>query len=73
MRILQKEEYHPALSAAYDELIIINTPESFIQTRAQTLGQPRSVSTNCYYNSFLPRTIRDLKGNNPCQTNLHTE
>lgn len=73
MRILQKEEYHPALSAAYDELI--NTPESFIQTRAQTLGQPRSVSTNnnCYYNSFLPRTIRDLKGNNPCKTNLHTE
>jgi len=62
MEILAKEEQHLALSSAYDELL--NKPtNSTIQTRSQARGQPRSVGANStkYLNSFLPRTIRDLK------------
>ena len=62
-KILSKEESHPALSASYDE--IVNQPPTSVQTRrrATTRNEPRSISTtgNCFHNSFLPRTIRDLK------------
>ena len=60
LKILAKEEQHPALSTAYDD--ILNQPSN-MRTRSQTMGVPRSVGTNSnrYHNSFLPRTIRDLK------------
>lgn len=63
MRILVKEEKHSALQSSYEELI--NQQPSFIQTRAQSRGLPPSVSANrsLFHNSFLPRTIRDIKEN----------
>ena len=61
MRILSKEESHPALCSSYDDLM--DRPSNFIQTRAQSRGLPTSISCNhtLYHNSFLPRTIRELK------------
>lgn len=61
MKILSKEEAHPALCQAYDD--IVNQPGTNIHTRSQTKGVPRSVAANgsCFHNSFIPRTIRDLK------------
>ena len=60
-KILSNEEAHPALIESYDE--ITNEQDTAIITRAKDKGLPRSISTigNCFHNSFLPRTIRDLK------------
>lgn len=61
IQILSKEEHHPALSKSYDH--IVNKTSSTVLTRSQAQGVPRSVTTNYsnYHNSFLPRTIRDMK------------
>jgi len=62
MRILQDEERHNVLSSSYDE--IMNGREAAtMTTRAASRGEPVSIfaSTKAYYDSFLPRTIRDLK------------
>ena len=65
MRILSKEEDHPALVDSYNELI--NIPTNFIQTRSQSQGLPTRLQTNSslFYNSFLPKTIRELKLHTP--------
>ena len=61
MRILSDEEKHEALSSAYDE--IINDRNNTSMTRAAARGEPTSIytSTQLYHNSFLPRTVRDLR------------
>jgi len=63
LNIIAKEDAHPVLCAAYDE--VIKQTEGVIYTRSQSRNEPRSrsISTtgNSFYNSFLPRTIRDLK------------
>ena len=66
MRILQDEDHHDALASAYDE-IIQDRSNVTMTTRSATRGEPTSVSasTNIYHNSFLPRTIRDLKLRGP--------
>ena len=63
MRILSEEGKRTALCTAYDSLI--NQEEHSMQTRARSQGLPPTVSTSrsLYHNSFVPRTIRDLKGN----------
>ena len=61
MRILAKEEHHSSLSESYNE--IMNQPATTMTMRSQTRGIPATFRTNNtqYHNSFLPRTIRDLK------------
>ena len=61
MRSLSREEVHPALTKSYDK--IRSLPDNFIKTKAQSMGQPTSIQTNSrlYLNSFLPRTIIELK------------
>ena len=72
IRILEDEDRHKTLSKAYDELIQDRKYES----RAAYRGEPNSIITNLniYHQSFLPRTIRDIRGrgtqahsNNPKQ------
>ena len=62
LRILSNEKVNQSLSAAYDE-IVNNQEGTTVVTRAASKGQPRSVyaSSPLYYNSFLPKTIRDLR------------
>ena len=62
MRILAKAEHHSSLSESYNE--IMNQPATTMTTRSQTRGIPAIFRTNSaqYHNSFLPRTIRVLKG-----------
>ena len=49
-KMMSREEAHPALCSSYDK--ISNEP-----------NEPRSIAVtgNCFRNSFLPRTIRDMK------------
>ena len=60
--ILAKEEHHPSLFELYNA--IMKQPATTRTTRSQTRGIPATFQTNNtqYHNSFLPRTIRDLKG-----------
>ena len=62
MCIFAKEEHHSSLSESYNE--IMKQPATTMTTRSQTRGIPATFRTNNtqYRNSFLPRTIRDLKG-----------
>ena len=62
MRILSDEDRHEALSSAYDEIVKDRT-NTTMTTRAASRGEPTSIyaSTRLYHNSFLPRTIRDLR------------
>ena len=62
-RILSDEERHRGLSSDYDEIVEDRT-ETTMTTRAAARGQLNSISaTNTvYHNSFLPRTIRDMRG-----------
>ena len=62
MRILAKEEHHSSLSESYNE--IMKQPVKTMTTRSQTSEIPATFRTNNtqYHNSFLPRTIHDLKG-----------
>ena len=61
LKILSKEDVHPVLIESYND--IINQNQTSAQTRAQTHEKPQSITTNTnsFHNSFLPRTIRDLK------------
>jgi len=64
MKILEDEDRHSALASAYDE-IIESRKGGAMTTRAAARGELASVyaTTHTYYNSFLPRSIRDLRGN----------
>ena len=63
MQILAKEEHHSSLSESYNHNEIMKQPATTMTTRSQTRGIPATFQTNNtqYHNSFLPRTIRDLK------------
>ena len=73
IRILAKEEHHSSLSESYNE--IMNQPTTTMTMKSQTCGIPATFRTSRtqYYNSLLPRTIRDLKGQSEptvsCSTN----
>ena len=62
-RILQAEEQHNTLLKDYQEAMGNRQPET-MTTRAATIGEPKSISTlrNADHTSFLPRNIRDLRG-----------
>ena len=62
MKILSNEERHNVLSRAYDE-IINNKADMTMAIGAAVRNEPRSVyaRSQFFYNSFLPRPIRDLK------------
>jgi len=61
MKILNNEESHKLLVNNYDELM--STNNYTITTRSQTRGEPPTIyaSTSTYHQSFLPKTIRELK------------
>ncbi|XP_067932804.1 uncharacterized protein [Watersipora subatra] len=61
IRTFQNEEKHYSLSEAYDE-INQDRENITITTRRASRGELNSVTTNIYHNSFLPRTIRDIRG-----------
>lgn len=65
-KILTDEERHSTLSASYDEIVESRANVS-MTTRAASRGELMSISaTNrVYHNSFLPRTIRDMRINTP--------
>jgi len=60
MRILSDEEHHETLSSAYDELLNSNRS---INPLSAKRGEPTSnyASSQTFHNSFLPRSIRDLR------------
>ena len=62
MRILSEEDKHTALSSAYDEITNCRS-ETVMTTRAAQKGIPTSIfaSSQLFHNSFLPRTIRDIR------------
>lgn len=62
-RILQSEATHSTLSSDYDE-VVENRSLMSVTTRSATQGLPNSISSrsSCYHQSFLPRTIRDMRG-----------
>jgi hypothetical protein len=67
-RVLQNENQHHALSKAYDE-ITEDRENATMTTRAAARGEPNSVATNksVYHASFLPRTIREMRGQKTAQ------
>ena len=62
MRILSDQNKHDTLSADYDEIINCRS-QATMKTRAAERGEPTSIqaSSAVYHNSFLPRSIRDLR------------
>ena len=70
MKILQDVERHSTLSVAYDE-ITGDRIKVTMTTRSAARGEITSVymaSHDVYHDSFLPRTIRDTRGNTDQQT-----
>ena len=63
LKVLQDEDKHLALSSSYEE-IMNDRSRMTLTTRAAKRGEPTSVSSSSklFFNSFLPRTIRDLRG-----------
>ena len=61
-KTLSNENKHSALSLAYDE-ISQDSVDYTMTTRSQTRGELNSISATSknYYNSFLPRTIRNIR------------
>ena len=61
-KILSEDKRHTLLSSAYSE-IVNDWNQKSMTTRAAARGEPTSVyaKSHAYYNSFLPKTIRDLK------------
>ena len=62
-KILLEDEKHAVLSSAYSE-IVNGRNQMSMATRAAARGVPTSVfyaKSHAYYNSFLPKTIRDLR------------
>ena len=64
MKILQVEERHLTLSVAYDK-ITGDPQKETMTTRSAAREEMTSVSaaSHLYHGSFLPRTIRDTRGN----------
>ena len=62
MRLLSKEEIHSSLIDTYEELMSEQSKDIPI-TRAATRGDPPTIyaKSKTYYNSFLPKTVRELK------------
>ena len=62
MRLLSSEENHSSLISSYDELME-QRPGNVAITRAAARGDPPTIyaKTSVYHNSFLPRTVRELK------------
>ena len=63
MKILSHESKHNVLASAYDE-ITTDRKDTTIITRAAARGEPTSIiyaMTRLFHNSFLPRTVRDLR------------
>ena len=62
MRILSEQNNHETLSADYDEIVNCRS-QNTMETRAAKRGEPTSIqaSSTTYHNSFLPKTIRDLR------------
>jgi len=62
MRILSDENNNKTLSTAYEE-IVNSRAQTSMMTRAAERGEPTSIyaSSHLYHNSFLPRSIRDLR------------
>jgi len=64
-RILQNEDQHQSLSRAYNE-IIEDREIVTVTTRAAARGELISISIssrkNLFHTSFLPRTIREMRG-----------
>ena len=61
-KILSDEDRHETLAAAYEELTKARQ-DTTMTTRAAVRGEPTAIfaSTCLYHNSFLPKTIRDLR------------
>ena len=62
-RILQAEEQHNTLLQDYEEAMGKRQHDT-MTTRAATTAEPKSISISkiAYHTSFLPETIRDLRG-----------
>ena len=62
LRLLSNEEHHRLLVNDYDELCSDN-PDNTPTTRAMARGVPPTIyaKTSAYYNSFLPKTVREIK------------
>jgi len=62
-RILQNEDQHQSLSRAYDE-IIEDRELVTVTTRSAARGELISLLSrkNLFHTSFLPRTIRKMRG-----------
>ena len=61
-KILSNENKHSALASAYDE-ISQDRVDYTMTTRSQTRGELNSIfaTSKNYHNSFLPRTIPDIR------------
>ncbi|XP_067930519.1 uncharacterized protein [Watersipora subatra] len=66
-RILSNGENHNALPSSYDELIQ-DHPTEMGTARAAARGEPPTIfaDKSVYHNSFLPRTVRELKSKIAC-------
>ena len=62
-KILSEDEKHAVLSSAYREIVDAQNQMSMTTRVAAARGKPTSVyaKSHAYYNSFLPKTIRDLR------------
>lgn len=64
MRVMRDDTNHHALSEAYDELMNSGSGiEDTVTTRSKARGEPSTIyaANAIYYNSFLPRAVRELK------------
>ena len=62
LRVLSNEEHHRLLVNDYDELCSDN-PDNTPTTRPMARGVPPTIyaRTSAYYNSFLLKTVREIK------------
>ena len=62
LKLLSDDEHHGSMIKDYDELT--NSKDMPI-TRATSRGAPPTIyaKTSVYYNSFLPKTVREMKAN----------
>jgi hypothetical protein len=62
MRILSDNTKHQTLASAYEELVN-GRSQTTMTTRAAESGKPNSIyaSSQTYYHSFLPRSVRELR------------
>ena len=62
LKLLANGENHNLLINAYEDLM--NTrPTNMPTTRAEVIPPTIYAKTSAYHNSFLPRTVRELKAN----------